>query len=144
MKHARSAILIAAALLAGCVSPYSRMEPGDLRWYAEDRYQFASEMPAATKDEGFDKVHAYWETLEALKQVDKDARLTLDGESMTRDEARRRVKDRIAETEKTASIGGGDYCGRACVWTAMIPLKVAVTPIEALLIGLESPCADLK
>jgi hypothetical protein len=145
MKCIPAAILIGAALLGGCASPYAKMDQKDLRPYVEDRYRFASEMPAGTKDEGFDKVHAYWETLEALNQVEgKDTQVVLDGQTMTRDDAEKRVRKQVKETEKQAGISSADYCGRAAAWTAMIPVKAAVTPVEALLIGLESPCADLK
>ena len=136
-------ILIAVAFLAGCVSPMSKMEQDDLRWYAQDRYQFAREMPESNQDEGFDKVHAYWETIEAVDHVKGGgATLVLDGRAMSRDDAKQLVRDRIKETEQRAGIGKTDYCGRACFWTLMITVKVAVTPVEAFLIGIESPCSN--
>jgi hypothetical protein len=145
MNRVRFLILTAAALLAGCVSPYSKMEQNDLRGTIEDRYQFANEMPVSNQDEAIDKVHAYWETLEALNQVkEKQTQVVLDGQSMPRDDAKKHVRDRIHDTERGAEVGWDDYCGRACWWGVMIPVKVAMTPCEAFLIGIESPCADLK
>ncbi len=145
MDRARFIILTAAALLAGCSSPYSRMEQNDLREYVGDRYQFASEMPASNKDEAIDRVHAYRETLEALREVKgSDTQVVLAGQPMTRDDAQKHVRACVEDTERAAAVGWDDYCGRAAWWTVMIPVKVAATPCEAFLIGVESPCADLK
>ena len=144
MTRARPVILIAAALLAGCSSPYAKMEQGDLRWYAQDRYQFADEMPATTKDEGFDKVHRYWEAIEAVRHVDKDASLAIDGQLMTPGEARGHIRRRIRETEQQAGITWADYCAGDCLWSASIPYKIIITPIEATVMGLESPCSNYE
>ena len=138
-------IILAAAALSGCVSPYTRLEQNDLRWYAEDRYRFAGEMPASTRDEAFHKIQAYWETMETIRRVeDSSAQFTLDAQAMDRDAARRRVRERIKQTEKNSDITAADYCGRMCAWTTTIPVKIALTPVDALLIGLESPVTNVE
>jgi hypothetical protein len=63
---------------------------------------------------------------------------------MTRDDARGLVRKRIKETERQADITSADYCGRACVWTVMIPVKIALTPIEACQILVESPVSNCE
>ena len=129
----------------GCISPHAYMEQKDLEWYASDRYGFADEMPAADKDEAFHKIEAYWETLEAVQHVESDeAVLNLDGRTMTREAANEHVKDRIHRTEEEAGITSADYCARAAVWTALIPLKILKTPLDAAVNIVESPVSNIE
>jgi hypothetical protein len=54
------------------------------------------------------------------------------------------MTERIKETEKNSDITAADYCGRMCAWTTIIPVKIALTPVDALLIGLESPVTNVE
>ena len=138
-------IFLAVASLSGCVSPYTQMEQSDLGWYAADRYRFADAMPAGNKDEAFMKIEAYWETIEAIKHIeDKSETLTLDGQSMKRDDAREHVRKKIRRTEDKVGITSADYCGRACIWTAMIPYRILKTPYDAFCILVESPVSNIE
>jgi len=137
--------ILAATVLCGCVSPYTKMEQYDLTWYAQDRYRFADAMPARNRDEGFNKIQAYWETIEAVRHVEKqDTMLTLDGTSMTRDDAREYVRKKIKHTEEVVGITPADYCARAAVWTAMIPYRLLKTPFDAGMIFVESPVTNIE
>lgn len=137
--------ILAATVLCGCVSPYAKMEQYDLTWYAQDRYRFADAMPERNRDEGFKKIEAYWETIEAIRHVKKqDAMLTLDGASMTRDDARAHVRKKIKRTEEIAGITSADYCARAAAWTAMIPYRIIKTPFDAGMIFVESPATNIE
>jgi hypothetical protein len=141
----RFLVILAATVVCGCVSPYTKMEQYDLEWYAQDRYRFADAMPARNKEEGFKKIEAYWETIEAIRHVSKkEATLTLDGESMTRDAAREHVRKKIRRTEEVARITSADYCARAAVWTAMIPVRILKTPFDAGMIFVESPVTNIE
>jgi len=131
--------------VCGCVSPYARMEQHDLRWIAEDRYAVADAMPARDKEEGYKKVHAYWESIEAIRHVEgADTMLSLDGRSMKRDEARELVRRKIKDAEKDAGITQVDYCGRAAVWTALIPYRFLKTGVDAVLMIAESPVTNVE
>lgn len=145
VRRCRFLAILSATVLCGCVSPYTKTEQSDLKWYAQDRYRFADAMPAGNKEEGFKKIEAYWETIEAIRHVSKkDETLTLDGESMTRDAARQHVRTKIKDTEKTAGITSADYCARAAVWTAMIPVRILNTPFDAGMIFVESPVTNIE
>ena len=138
-------LLLLTALLCGCISPHAKMEQYDLRWYAEDRYRYADAMPARDKNEGFTKVEAYWETIEAIRHIeDKETLLTLDGERMTRDAAREHVRKKIKRTEKIADITSCDYWGRMAFWTASIPYCFFKTPFDAVCIFVESPVTNIE
>jgi hypothetical protein len=133
------------SLLCGCISPYAKIDQPDLKWYAEDRYRFADAMPATNKDEAFHKIEAYWETIEAVRHIkDKDTVLTMGGEKMNRDAARDHVNGRIRSTEQAVGITAGDYCGRAAVWTGMIPVKIVMSPFDAACILVESPVSNIE
>ena len=138
-------VVLLATVLGGCVSPYTKMEQHDLRWYAEDRYSYADAMPARDKEEGFRKVQAYWEAIEAIRHLkENDAALVLDGTSMTRDDAREQVRRKIKRTEETAGITSSDYCGRAIVWTGLIPYRIVKTPVDAVFMLFESPATNIE
>jgi|GEM_PF-6068647 hypothetical protein len=145
MRKSALLAVLAATVLGGCVSPYAKMQQNDLTWYSQDRYRFADAMPATNKDEGFKKIEAYWETIESIRNLkDQDTMLTLDGTSMKRDDAREYVRKKIKHTEEATGITAADYCARACVWTAKIPLRILKTPYDATMIGVESPVTNIE
>jgi len=141
----KAGILLLAALFCGCISPHTKTAQHDLRWYAEDRYKYAEAMPARDKEEGFRKIEAYWETIEAVRHIeDPDTHLTLDGESMKRDDARKHVRGRITRTEEVADITSCDYCAKMSLWTLSIPYCILKTPFDAVCIFAESPVSNIE
>ncbi len=145
MQPRKLAVLILTVLVCGCVSPMTRLEQDDLRWYAEDRYKFADAMPEATREEGLRKIEAYWETIETIRHIkDQDTLLTLDGEPMKRDAAREHVKRKIRETEKAADITAKTYCATMTRWTLSIPGRFCKTSVDAICIFAESPVSNIE
>ena len=145
MQQRKLAVLILTVLVCGCVSPMTRLEQDDLRWYAEDRYKFADAMPEATREEGLRKIEAYWETIETIRHIkDQDTLLTLDGEPMKRDAAREHVKRKIQETEEAADITATTYCGTMTGWTLSIPGRFVKTSVDAICIFAESPVSNIE
>ena len=145
MRRVCLTTLLGVLLLGGCISPCTKMDQHDLHWYAEDRYRVADAMPARDKDEAFNKIEAYWESIEAIRHVkDENETLNIGGDPMTRDEAHRHVRERIHRTEEIAGITLCDYCGRATLWTAWIPARIVKTPFDALAIFLESPVTNIE
>lgn len=145
LRRRRFPVFLLAVLLSGCISPYTKVDQPDLHWYAQDRYRYAEAMPARDKEEAFKKIEAYWETIEAIRHLkDKETILVLDAEPMKRDAAREHVRKKIKRTEQIAKITVADYCGRAAVWTAMIPVSILKTPCDAAMIFVESPVTNIE
>lgn len=145
MRQRKLAVLILMVGVCGCVSPMTRLEQEDLRWYAQDRCKFADAMPETTREEGLHKVEAYWETIEAIRHIeDEDTLLTLDGEPMKRDAARKHVRDKIRQTEKAADITPKTYCATMTKWTLSIPGRLVKTSADAICILVESPVSNVE